>query len=163
MIITQAKQSLGFSRNLDFLQGDPTDILVVEMNGNSESEVKSKIEKLSQKMNRMNLSYAITKLYEPSQVAQVWAMRQAGLGLMMNIPGDEKPIPFVEDTAVSPEKLPEYVKRFDEIVRNNGTEAGYYGHAYEGCLHIRPTINLKNQEGIDRMNKISEEIYDLVK
>ena len=60
MIITQAKQSLGFSRNLDFLQGDPTDILVVEMNGNSQSEVKSKIEKLSQKMNRLNLSYAIT-------------------------------------------------------------------------------------------------------
>ena len=118
MIITQAKQSLGFSRNLDFLQGDPTDILVVEMNGDSQSEVKSKIEKLSQKMNRLNLSYAITKLYEPSKIAQVWAMRQAGLGLMMNIPGDEKPIPFVEDTAVSPEKLPEYVKRFDEIVRN---------------------------------------------
>ncbi|MEC9107150.1 MAG: FAD-linked oxidase C-terminal domain-containing protein [Chloroflexota bacterium] len=163
MIITQAKQSLGFSRNLDFLQGDPTDILVVEMNGNSQSEVKSKIEKLSQKMNRLNLSYAITKLYEPSKIAQVWAMRQAGLGLMMNIPGDKKPIPFVEDTAVSPEKLPEYVKRFDEIVRNNGTEAGYYGHASEGCLHIRPTINLKNQEGIDRMIKISDEISDLVK
>ena len=87
------------------------------MNGDSQSEVKSKIEKLSQKMNRLNLSYAITKLYEPSKIAQVWAMRQAGLGLMMNIPGDEKPIPFVEDTAVSPEKLPEYVKRFDEIVR----------------------------------------------
>ena len=62
-------------------------------------------------MNRLNLSYAITKLYEPSKIAQVWAMRQAGLGLMMNIPGDEKPIPFVEDTAVSPEKLPEYIQK----------------------------------------------------
>ena len=163
MIITQAKQSLGFSRNLDFLQGEPTDILVVEMNGETDNEVRSKIKKLSEKMRRLNLSYAITTLFDPAKISQVWAMRQAGLGLMMNIPGDKKPIPFVEDTAVSPEKLPEYVKRFDEIVRNNGTEAGYYGHASEGCLHIRPTINLKNQEGIDRMIKISDEISDLVK
>ena len=163
MIITQAKQSLGFSRNLDFLQGDPTDILVVEMNGSTDNEVRSKIQKLSEKMKRLNLSYAITTLFDSSKISQVWAMRQAGLGLMMNIPGDKKPIPFVEDTAVSPEKLPEYVKRFDEIVRSNGTEAGYYGHASEGCLHIRPTINLKNQEGIDRMIKISDEISDLVK
>ncbi|MFL2652809.1 MAG: FAD-binding and (Fe-S)-binding domain-containing protein [Dehalococcoidia bacterium] len=163
MIITQAKQSLGFSRNLDFLQGEPTDILVVEMNGSSERQVRDKIQKLEDKMKRLNLSYAITKLFDSSKISQVWAMRQAGLGLMMNIPGDKKPIPFVEDTAVSPEKLPEYVKRFDEIVRRNGTEAGYYGHAAEGCLHIRPTINLKNQEGIDRMIKISDEISDLVK
>ncbi len=163
MIITQAKQSLGFSRNLDFLQGEPTDILVVEMNGSSERQVRDKIQKLEDKMKRLNLSYAITKLFDSSKISQVWAMRQAGLGLMMNIPGDKKPIPFVEDTAVSPEKLPEYVKRFDEIVRRNGTEAGYYGHAAEGCLHIRPTINLKNQEGIDRMIKISYEISDLVK
>ena len=163
MIITQAKQSLGFSRNLDFLQGDPTDILVVEMNGISTDDVKDKIEKLTKKMKRLNLSYAITEIFDPVQQSKVWAMRQAGLGLMMNIPGDSKPIPFVEDTAVSPEKLPEYVKRFDEIVRANGTEAGYYGHAAEGCLHIRPTINLKNNEGIERMIKISEEISDLVK
>ena len=142
MIITQAKQSLGFSRNLDFLQGEPTDILVVEMNGSTESEVRSKVQKLSEKMRRLKLSYAITELFDSSKISQVWAMRQAGLGLMMNIPGDEKPIPFVEDTAVSPEKLPEYVKRFDEIVRNNGTEAGYYGHASEGCLHILSLIHI---------------------
>ena len=69
---------------------------------------------------------------------------------------------IVEDTAVSPEKLPEYVKRFDEIVRQNGTTAGYYGHASVGCLHIRPLINLKKEEDIKRMVKISDEISDLV-
>tara|TARA_B100002003_G_C14136205_1_gene546466 strand:- start:898 stop:2634 length:1737 start_codon:yes stop_codon:yes gene_type:complete len=80
----------------------------------------------------------------------------------MNVPGDAKPLPFVEDTAVSPDVLPEFVKRFDQIVKKNGTEAGYYGHASVGCLHIRPLVNLKNQEGIDRMVAISEEISDLV-
>ena len=80
----------------------------------------------------------------------------------MNIPGDAKPLPFVEDTAVSPDVLPEFVSRFDKIVKKHGTEAGYYGHASVGCLHIRPLINLKEQVGIDRMVAISDEISDLV-
>ncbi len=162
MIIREARNSIGFSRNLDFLQGDPSDILVVEMNGQSAEEVDSKLEKLEQKMRRLELGYAITRLTEAAEMSKVWGMRQAGLGLMMNIEGDAKPLPFVEDTAVSPEKLPEYVKRFDEIVRSNGTEAGYYGHASVGCLHIRPVVNLKTAEGADQMEKIADEISDLV-
>ena len=81
---------------------------------------------------------------------------------MMNVPGDAKPLPFVEDTAVAPEVLPDFVRRFDEIVRDHGTTAGYYGHASVGCLHIRPLIDLKRQDGVDRMVSIAEEISDLV-
>lgn len=162
MIISQARQSLGFARNLTFLEGDPSDILVVEMTGDTEAEVESKLDKLDERMKTGGRPYATTRLMQPAQQAQVWAMRQAGLGLMMNIPGDAKPLPFVEDTAVAPEKLPEYVKRFDEIVRSNGTEAGYYGHASVGCLHIRPVVNLKNRDGIDQMAQIADEISDLV-
>ena len=54
------------------------------------------------------------------------------------------------------------MKRFDEIVRAHGTEAGYYGHASVGCLHIRPLINLKESEGVSKMVSISDEISDLV-
>ncbi len=162
MIIAEARRSVGFSRNLDFLQGEPTDILVVEMNGQTPEEVESKLDKLEQKMRRLELGYAITRLTAPSEMSKVWGMRKAGLGLMMNIEGDAKPLPFVEDTAVSPEKLPEFVKRFDQIVRSNGTEAGYYGHASVGCLHIRPVVNLKTSEGADQMERIADEISDLV-
>jgi FAD/FMN-containing dehydrogenase/Fe-S oxidoreductase len=162
MIIREARASLGFARSLDFLQGEPTDILVVEMNGQTLDEVNAKLDKLEQKMRRLELGYAVTRLVEPAQMAKVWGMRKAGLGLMMNIEGDAKPLPFVEDTAVSPEKLPEYVKRFDEIVRSNGTEAGYYGHASVGCLHIRPVVNLKTAAGAKQMEKIADEISDLV-
>lgn len=162
MIIREARNSIGFSRNLDFLQGEPSDILVVEVNGGTAGEVDAKLDRLEQKMRRLELGYAITRLTAPVEMAKVWNMRKAGLGLMMNIEGDAKPLPFVEDTAVSPEKLPEYVKRFDEIVRANGTEAGYYGHASVGCLHIRPVVNLKTSEGADQMERIAEEISDLV-
>ena len=162
MIISQARKSLGFARNLTFLEGNPTDILVVEMTGDSEAEVHSKLDKLDERMKTGGRPYATTRLMKASEQAQVWAMRQAGLGLMMNIPGDAKPMPFVEDTAVPPEKLPEYVKRIDEIVQSNGTEAGYYGHASVGCLHIRPVVDMKTLDGIDQMARIADEISDLV-
>ena len=162
MIISQARKSLGFARNLTFLEGDPTDILVIEMTGESEAEVESKLDQLDERMKTGGRPYATTRVMSAAQQAQVWAMRQAGLGLMMNIPGSAKPLPFVEDTAVSPEKLPEYVKRFDEIVRSAGTTAGYYGHASVGCLHIRPVVDLKNDDGIEMMSRIADEVSDLV-
>ena len=162
MIIRQARQSLGFARNIGFLQGEPSDILVVEFSGESEAETRDKLQKLGDRMRRNGLSFAITELVDPAAQRQVWNMREAGLGLLMNVPGDAKPLPFVEDTAVSPEKLPEYVRRFDEIVRRHGTEAGYYGHASVGCLHIRPVVNLKRRDGVEKMYAVASEVSDLV-
>ncbi|MCH8898689.1 MAG: anaerobic glycerol-3-phosphate dehydrogenase subunit C, partial [Chloroflexi bacterium] len=94
---------------------------------------------------------------------RVWNLRKGGLGLLMSTHGDAKPIPFVEDTAVDPERLGPFVRRFDEIVRNHDTVAGYYGHASVGCMHIRPLVSLKNSDGVNKMVSIAEEISDLVK
>lgn len=162
MIIRQAKSNLAYSRITDFIQGDPEALLVVEVVAETEPELMSKLERLEQRIRRDRLGYAMPRLIKPADQAKVWDVRKAGLGLMMNVPGDAKPLPFVEDTAVSPEKLPQFVQRFDEIVRSHDTEAGYYGHASVGCLHIRPLINLKRQDGVDKMVSISDEISDLV-
>ena len=162
MIIRQARENLEYSRLTDFIEGDPEALLVVEMVGSSEAEVESKLDALEQRVKRSGLGYAMPRLMRPEDQARVWAVRKAGLGLMMNVPGDAKPLPFVEDTAVDPQKLPDFVRRFDEIVRSHGTTAGYYGHASVGCLHIRPLVDLKGQEGVDRMVSIATEISDLV-
>ncbi|MCX8251873.1 MAG: FAD-binding protein [Dehalococcoidia bacterium] len=163
IIITQARRHISFSRNLGFLQGEPTDILVVEFNGESQEEIADKFDKLEQDMTRKELGFAVTRLHTAAEQAQVWSMRENGLGLMNNVEGSAKPLPFVEDTAVAPEKLPEYVRRFQEIIKNSGTEAGYYGHASVGCMHIRPLIDIKTREGMDRLYKISDEVSDLLK
>jgi FAD/FMN-containing dehydrogenase/Fe-S oxidoreductase len=162
MIIQQARKALGFSWSLDFLQGDPTDVLVVEFDGDAEPEVASRLDALEKHMQRKGLGFAVTRLTRPEDQQRVWHMRESGLGLMMNVPGDAKPLPFVEDTAVSPEKLPEFVRRFDEVIRSAGTEAGYYGHASVGCLHVRPVINLKKGGDIQRMYRIADEVSSLV-
>ena len=162
IIISQARQSLGFGRSLDFLDSEPSDILVVEMTGDTPIEALSRAKSFKQAMMKRNMGYATVILSAKSDQHKVWAMRQAGLGLMMNVPGDAKPLAFVEDTAVAPHKLPDYVDRFDEIVRSHGTYAGYYGHASVGCMHIRPVVNVKTVSGIEQMLRISEAISDLV-
>ena len=162
MIIRQAKSNLAYSRITGFIEGDPEALLVIEMAADDEREVRAKLDSLGDALARRGLGYAFLKLTRPEDQEKVWDVRKAGLGLMMNVPGDAKPLPFVEDCAVSPERLPDFVRKFDEIVSANGTEAGYYGHASVGCLHIRPLIDLKNQEGVDRMVAIAEEVGDLV-
>ena len=162
MIIRQAKSNLAYSRITDFIDGDPEALLAIEVAGDTTEEVRSKLDHLADALVRRGLGYTFLKLMRPEDQAKVWDVRKAGLGLMMNVPGDAKPLPFVEDCAVAPEHLPDFVRKFDDIVTSNGTQAGYYGHASVGCLHIRPLINLKDQEGVDRMVSIAEEVGDLV-
>ncbi len=162
LILNEARKSAGFSSGTNFLSGNPNDLLVIESDGDSIKEVESKLKILQQKITKSKLSYASTILLNPKDQNKVWNIRKAGLGLLMKVPGEAKAIPFVEDTAVSPEKLPEYVKRFDEIVQNHHTTAGYYGHASVGCLHIRPLINLKTHSDIEKMHSIAQDISNLV-
>ena len=162
MIIRQAKSNRAYSRITDFIEGDPEALLAIELAGDTEAEVRTKMDHLGDALARRNLGYTFLKLTRPEDQEKVWDVRKAGLGLMMNVPGDAKPLPFVEDCAVAPEHLPDFVRKFDDIVTSNGTEAGYYGHASVGCLHIRPLINLKDREGVDRMVSIAEEVGDLV-
>ena len=162
MILDRCRGSLGFARLMEFVEGDPDALLVVEFNGDSEGELSGKLKTLQEDMERKGLGYACVNLMDAASQANVWALRSAGLGLLMSTRGDSKPLPYVEDTAVEPRKLGDYVRRFDEIVRAHGTTAGYYGHASVGCLHIRPLVNLKTGEGMDKMVSIASDISDLV-
>src|SRR5437764_4038620 len=75
---------------------------------------------------------------------------------------DAKSISFVEDTAVAPERLSEFIGRFLEIIRRNETTAGIYAHASVGCLHVRPVVNMKTEEGVRKFEVIAQQVADLV-
>ncbi len=89
-------------------------------------------------------------------------MRKAGLGLLMSVPGDTKPITFIEDVAVPVENLTSYVREVDRILEAHDTYAEWYAHASAGCLHLRPMINLKTAEGVGKMRSIADAVGDLV-
>ncbi len=160
-MLDKCRGSLGFAHLLNFVEGDPGALLLVEFYGESDAELKGKLEALEKDV-VPRLAYTSLRATTQAQQANVWSIRKAALGLLMSQRGDAKPLPFVEDTAVDPGRLAEYVQEFDRVVREHNTEAAYYGHASVGCLHIRPLVNLKAQEGVDKMVSIAEDICDLV-
>ncbi len=101
-------------------------------------------------------------LTSPAAQADLWAVRKAGLGLLMLMPGDIKPVPFIEDVAVPVERLGEYVREVNRLLREHGTRGEWYAHASAGCLHLRPLINLKSAVDRERMAAIASDVVDLV-
>src|SRR5204862_5845454 len=99
---------------------------------------------------------------DPAAQARILSLREASLGLSTAMKQDSKSISFVEDTAVAPEKLRDYIERFLEIIRSHDTTAGIYAHASVGCLHVRPVINLKTSEGVQKFEAIASEVAALV-
>ena len=162
MILNLARGNIEQSRKLGFIQGEPESLLMVEYAGETEDEVKAQVSKLEDLRAAQRIGYAATQAYKPEEVKAIWGVRKAGLGLLLGTKGDKKPIAFVEDTAVAPAKLPEFIKRFKEIISSHDAIAGYYGHCSVGCMHIRPLINLKEPDEVDKMVSISNAISDLV-
>jgi FAD/FMN-containing dehydrogenase/NAD-dependent dihydropyrimidine dehydrogenase PreA subunit len=161
-ILDLARQNIEQSKRLGFVQGDPEAILIVEYDGATEEEVKSKVERLEALRARQRIGTCSSLAFKSDEVQGIWGVRKAGLGLLLGTKGDRKPIAFVEDTAVDPAKLPEFIKRFREILRRYEVRAGYYGHCSVGCMHIRPFINLKEAGEVRKMTGIANEISDLV-
>lgn len=161
-LIQMTRQSPGYARRLSFLEGDPGAILSVEFYGESEEQLKDKVESLEHDLKGRGMAYACVHMMTAAEQANLAAVRSANFGLLASVRGDAKAIPFVEDTAVAPQRLSEFVRQFDQVIRDNGASAGYYGHASVGCLHIRPFINLKTADGIKQMLSIAKAICDLV-
>jgi FAD/FMN-containing dehydrogenase/Fe-S oxidoreductase len=162
MILNLARGNIVQSRKLGFVQGNPDSLLMVEFAGETEEEVKAQVYKLEELRKREKIGYAATLAFKPEEVKAIWGLRKAGLGLLLGTRGDKKPIAFVEDAAVEPAKLPEFIKRFREIISGHDAVAGYYGHCSVGCMHIRPLINLKEQSEMHKMVSIADAICDLV-
>jgi FAD/FMN-containing dehydrogenase/Fe-S oxidoreductase len=162
MILNLARGNIEQSRKLGFVQGAPDSLLMVEYAGETEDEVKEQVYNLESLRIRENIGYAATLAFKPEEVKAIWGVRKAGLGLLLGTKGDKKPIAFVEDTAVEPAQLPEFIKRFREILGSHDAIAGYYGHCSVGCMHIRPLINLKDETEKGKMVSIANAIADLV-
>ena len=162
MILNLARGNIEQSRKLGFVQGNPDSLLMVEYAGDTADAVKEQVYKLEELRKARRIGYAASLAFKPEEVKAIWGVRKAGLGLLLGTKGDKKPIAFVEDTAVEPAKLPEFIKRFREILTSHDATAGYYGHCSVGCMHIRPLINLKEPSEVKKMVSIADEISDLV-
>lgn len=101
-------------------------------------------------------------LETPEQASLVWELRKAGLSLLTSRKGDAKPACFIEDAAVRPRDLPEYVAALQDLMQRVGVSASYYGHAASGLLHVRPVLDLHNADDLRKYREIADEVSAIV-
>ncbi len=145
-----------------FVEGDPNCVLITEFYGESEAELRHKVTGLQEQMRRQGGATAVVPVFDQATQGKVWTVRKVGLGLLMSIKGDHKPIPFIEDAAVPPEHLADYVTRIESFCHELGTRVAYYAHASAGCIHIRPLINAKVAAEVAKLPVISRFAADLL-
>ncbi|GEP97272.1 FAD-binding and (Fe-S)-binding domain-containing protein [Chitinophaga cymbidii] len=161
-ILECTKDNIEQRKNRFFVQGDPGAILVVEFCRNTREEITAVAEQLQAELQAAGLGYHFPLLFG-DDTKKIWTLRKAGLGLLSNLPGDEKAVPVIEDTAVAVEDLPAYIADFNRILQKYDLFSVHYAHAGSGEIHLRPIINLKTKEGNELFRIIAQEIATLVK
>jgi len=151
-----------YHKNRFFIEGDPAAILMVEFMESSPQAVENKINALISDLKANQFGYAFPVLYN-DQTRFAWDIRKAGLGLLRNRKGDIQPVNLIEDCAVSPTELPDYIKDLQVILEKHKVQASYYAHAGAGELHVEPMINLKTQEGLHTFREVLADTVELVK
>ena len=161
-ILECTKDNIEQSKNRFFVKGDPAAILVIELTAATREGIVSMANDCEAEMRNAGLGYHFPLLFGDDS-KKIWSLRKAGLGLLGNMPGDEKGVPVIEDTAVDVNDLPSYISEFNKILQKYNLHAVHYAHAGSGELHLRPIINLKTVEGNRLFRIIAEEIATLVK
>jgi len=161
-ILECTKDNIEQNKNRFFVEGDPGAILVIEFARSNREEITEIAAQVEAEMRAAGLGYHFPLLFG-SDSKKIWTLRKAGLGLLGNLPGDEKAVPVIEDTAVDVADLPAYIAEFNEILTKYNLHAVHYAHAGSGEIHLRPILNLKTVEGNQLFRTIAEEIATLVK
>jgi len=161
-ILELSFQNLEQKRNSFFVEGLPAALVIAEFWGDTREDIDAQAAAFEQDAKESGLVYTCTRVYG-AEVTKVWDLRKAGLGVLSGMKGDAKPIGVIEDTAVAAERLPAYMKDFQEMLKRLGTSCVYYGHISTGELHLRPIINIKTAEGKKLFREVAFETAKLVK
>ena len=161
-ILELSKGNVEQQKNRFFVEGDPAALLITELRAETREELDAQAEALEKDLLESGLVYLNTRVYA-ADVAKVWGLRKAGLGILGGMKGDAKPMGVIEDTAVAPKYMPAYMKDFKEMTKRLGANVVYYGHISTGELHLRPIINLKTKEGQTLFRNLATETAQLVK
>lgn len=161
-VMDLTKENIEQAKNRFFVKGDPAAILIVEFAEADFETTDQKITAMETAMREAGFGNHFP-VVKGADMSRVWDLRKAGLGVLNNMSGDAKPVPVIEDTAVNPQVLPDYIRDFDEMLAKYGKNCVYYAHVATGELHLRPVLNLKDPVDVELFYTIARETALLVK
>lgn len=163
LALTMCQEVPQYARLLStFVEGMPNCLLVTEFYGQTEAELEARVAQLATHLQNRQVRCTVVPAIDPQLQNNVWTVRKGGVGLLMSVKGDYKPVPFIEDAAVPVEHLAEYVTKVEQFCLDLGTKVAYYAHASAGCLHFRPLINTKLAGDVAKMPQISNFAVELL-
>ncbi|WP_372776193.1 FAD-binding and (Fe-S)-binding domain-containing protein [Mangrovibacterium sp.] len=163
IIMNCTKENVEQNKNRFFISGDPAAMLMIEFACETLEELLQTTANLEADYRIAGLGYHFPLVQGAENIKKVWALRTAGLGLLSNIPGDKRSTTVIEDTAIAPEYLPDYMDEFDQILAKYGLNCVKYAHIATGEIHLRPLLNLKDENDVKLYHTIAKEIAALVK
>lgn len=140
-------------------------INLVEFTGSSTRDIERKLSELCAQLDRLDpkasgmIGYQICR--DAASIQKIYAMRKKAVGLLGATPGKAKPVAFVEDTAVPPEKLAEFIHEFRAILDRHGLHYGMFGHVDAGVLHVRPALDMQDAASVQTLRLISDQVVAL--
>ena len=163
IIMQCTKQNIEQNKNRFFIKGDPGALLMIEFSFDTEEELHAKAVALEKDFREAKLGYHFPLVTGADNIKKVWATRTAGLGLLANIPGDKKGVTGIEDTAVHPEYLADYIADFKVVLKKFGLGSIFYAHIATGEIHFRPLLNFKDPADVAIFDQLMDEVAILVK
>ena len=153
------------------VKGEPEALLVVEFAEADQAANLAKLKQLGELMGDLGFGWdqpkrkwgGVVDVIEPAMQAAITDFRTSGLNIMMSMKQEGKPVSFVEDCAVPLPHLADYTERLNKVFEKHGTRGTMYAHASEGCLHVRPVLNLKLDKDVKAMRAIAEEAFAMVR
>ena len=155
-VIQLAQNNSETQKDCRVLVDDPTAVLLVDFNEENEATADQKIRETLSYVRRQGNVYASPILTLGPDYNAAWAIRKKGLGILLSTTDERKPIAFIEDSCVPLKHLADYVAAVQQNCNEEGCDLAIYAHASVGVIHLRPFLDLKNQEDIDRMKRISD-------
>lgn len=162
-ILQLTKDNLLQQKNRFFIQGDPGALLIIEFARNKVQEIKEITKTLEIDFCKNGLGYHFPVIYGEENISRVWALRKAALGILSNMPGDAKPVSVIEDTAVAPNVLPQYITQVKQMLEKHKLRCVFHAHVGTGEIHLRPILNLKNPKDVHTFHQVALDSAHLVK
>ena len=157
-----AADSDGYAEYVEPIPDDAAAALMLEFDSELHDDFAAAVAATNERFLDDGPAFDVVEAYAESAQDDLWKLRKAAIPLLMSLPGDPKPYPFIEDATVPPAELAEYVEQFEAILDDHDTSAAYFAHAGSGTLHVRPILNLKDEDGVAALHSITDAVTDLV-
>ena len=154
-----ARENAAFRSTVEaFFPAAAHTVLLVEFAGDEAGALSRRLSRLEDVVRGTGPGRDVVRAEDPAAQAAIWAVRRAGLNIVMSMKGDRKPVSIVEDCAIPLPALAEFGAEVEDIFARHGTSSTWYAHASVGCLHVRPSLNVRDPSDVVAFRAIAEEV-----